>query len=132
MNAGRTLDALVEERVMGIVWDEARCRVCGWLFRRGGCLPNDCSMRPLPAIHADTPAPCSTDIGAAWLVVERLVGERGWFFDLGNKPSDPGDMEHNFVWNAFFRRTVVGPDAATPMLAICLSALAAVGYAEPR
>jgi len=68
----------------------------------------------------------STDIAAAWLVVDKLCDDRGWFFDLGNKPSDPDDMTSAFVWNAFFRRTIVGPDAPTPAEAICLAALKAV------
>src|SRR4051812_26529004 len=30
MTSGRELNALVAEKVMGLVWDEERCRVCGW------------------------------------------------------------------------------------------------------
>lgn len=38
------------------LWDEARCRVCGWpLVERieDGCVTGSCSMRPLPKQRAD-------------------------------------------------------------------------------
>jgi hypothetical protein len=39
------------------MWDEARCRVCGWPLAESadrGCVPGNCSMRPKPAQRADT------------------------------------------------------------------------------
>lgn len=80
MKPGREMDALVAEKVMGIVWDETRCPVCGWPFARNaseGCVPNNCSMRPRPARRADEPLPYSTDIAAAWQVIDHILGMRG-------------------------------------------------------
>lgn len=37
-------------------WDESRCRVCGWPLAASadqGCVPGNCSMRPLPKERAD-------------------------------------------------------------------------------
>lgn len=77
---GHELDARVHTEVMGRVWDESRCRVCGWpLIMRdstGGiqhhCWPDNCSMRPLPKTRADAIPAYSTDIAAAWQVIEKL------------------------------------------------------------
>src|SRR5688572_21125461 len=59
MPAGPEMDALVSAKVLGIVWDETRCRVCGWtLVEEGGmgCWASNCSMRPPPDRRADGPA----------------------------------------------------------------------------
>lgn len=40
----------------GLEWDETRCRVCGLPLAKSkdeGCMPDDCSMRPLPKMRAD-------------------------------------------------------------------------------
>lgn len=42
---------------LGHTWDESRCRICGWpldLKDEVGCLPNNCSMRPVPKERADS------------------------------------------------------------------------------
>lgn len=91
MEAGRELNALVEAHVIGIAWDETRCRVCGWPLANdpftasGGCLPGSCSMRPVPERRADEPAPYSTDIAVAWQVAERLR--------FGVRPLENGEWE---------------------------------------
>jgi hypothetical protein len=69
---GREFDARVMVKVMGIVWDEGKCRVCGWPFSDDHCHPNDCSMRPVPATRADDPPHYSTD-AAADLSVHRVA-----------------------------------------------------------
>lgn len=71
---------------MGQAWDESRCRVCGWTMavRRScdaSCLPGSCAQRPVPVRRADTPPPYSTDIAAAWRVVEHLR-EQGWWVKI--------------------------------------------------
>lgn len=38
------------------LWDETRCRVCGWPLAESvdkGCVPGNCSQRPLPKERAD-------------------------------------------------------------------------------
>lgn len=77
----RELDAAVAEKVMGIAWDEKRCRVCGWPIvlednPGPGCWVTNCSLRPPPDRRADEPAYYSTDRNAAGLVLER-IGELG-------------------------------------------------------
>src|SRR5689334_12270985 len=75
--AGRELDALIAEKVMGWAWDETRCPICGWPFARNaseGCVPNNCSMRPRPSLRADEPPHYSTDIAAAWEIIAHLSG----------------------------------------------------------
>lgn len=72
----RRLDALVNERVMGITWDESRCRICGWPFADsgiGGCTKDSCSMRPRPKFRADSVCNYSTDLATAWQVVNHLI-----------------------------------------------------------
>ncbi len=79
-NAGRELDALVCGAVFE-PWDESKCRVCGWpLVADGekGCWKDNCSMRFPDGMYpprADAPGHYSTDIAAAWQVVERLKAD---------------------------------------------------------
>jgi hypothetical protein len=75
MEAGRKLDALVEEHVFGFVWDEKRCRICGWPLTesdRDGCVLDNCSLRPRPARMADEPSPFSTDDAQAFRLLMKM------------------------------------------------------------
>jgi len=75
MPAGPEFDALIERVVMGIVWDESLCRVCGWPLSAEqsiGCLPGDCSLRPVPTRRADAPRPLSGDRVTALLIIDRM------------------------------------------------------------
>lgn len=84
LGPGPKLDALVAEKVMGLVWDKTRCRVCGWPLapsREDGCVAGDCSMRPPPRYRVDEPPPYSTDIAAAWQVVGKMR-EHGYRLSL--------------------------------------------------
>lgn len=133
--AGRELDAIVAERGMCATWtpsdDVARdiCEMCGfaipietlslgrvvfaWRHEDGSLTPRD----NMPAY--------STDIAAAWLVVE-LMRADGWQFDLGSNDESE--------WYAEFVRVIRGPRAAigglhtneSAPLAICLAALEAL------
>lgn len=122
--AGRDLDAEIHARVMGIEWDASRCRVCGWKLAghiMDGCVADNCAMRPHPYPRADAPPHYSTDIAAAFQVVEKMR-DRGAELTLATK------------FNAW--RVHIGfaaPDyrsileyADTPPLAICRAALAAL------
>jgi hypothetical protein len=79
LEAGRELDALVAEKVMGWTWPDDRCPICGWSFSdtaAEGCVPGDCSQRPIPTVPESEDYPhYSTDITAAWEVVEKMLGQ---------------------------------------------------------
>jgi hypothetical protein len=47
------LRAAIGAEVMGVVWDEARCRVCGWRIDDEHCQADNCSLRPFPEKRAD-------------------------------------------------------------------------------
>lgn len=139
MKAGRDLDALVDLKVMGFVWDEARCRICGWpLYERidQGCMKESCSMRPRPAKCADEPPPYSTDIAVAWRIVE-AINARGWTWTMGAcTPGDRTEEDIDHGHSHGFRAGIM-PDhygqvpfywnhADTMPIAICRAALRAV------
>ncbi len=125
MKPGRELDALVAEKVMGWAWPEGRCPVCGWRFaesREHGCVPDDCSQRPRPNPIASEAWPhYSTDIAAAWQVVEKLreLHPDGWV----NLMNGVGDGWHVSVSTG---DQEYGANAKTPAHAICLAALESV------
>lgn len=69
------LDAVIEDRFLNLVWDETKCRVCGWPLAKDtaeGCVADNCSMRPPPSIRADAPRPYSSDLNEAWKLVEEM------------------------------------------------------------
>jgi hypothetical protein len=113
MTPGRELDALVAEKVMGLtVYPEGRDHV-GPCWSKGG-------------FHEEQVPNYSTDIAAAWSVVEA--------FTSGNVN---GHSCHSSVrfgagnqsWNAWFAWGTERHEAhgESPMEAICLAALKAVG-----
>ncbi|HYE72631.1 MAG TPA: hypothetical protein VEF04_04835 [Blastocatellia bacterium] len=118
----KDIDALIAEKVFGRVWDEKRCRICGWPLDDGTgidlrCLPSNCSMRPAPLRRADQYEPYSTDIAAAWLVVEK--------FDDFNL-----DLIHHgngWTFKIYKDATLYESDAENAPMAICLAALKSVG-----
>lgn len=142
MKNEREIDARVHEDVMGQTWDETRCRVCGWPvagIAALGCLPGNCSQRPAPARRADEPPPYSTDIAAAWQVVEKMLAQH-WSYAVENVEGDEQGRAHtggkHSAWFAQYDR--VNEDTksylvieATAPLAICLAALSALS-ANPK
>jgi hypothetical protein len=75
MEAGKELDALVERHIFGFVWDEKRCRICGWpLYEsdREGCVLDNCALRPAPKTKADEPSPFSTDDAQAFRLLLKM------------------------------------------------------------
>ncbi len=114
LEAGRLLDALVAEKVMGWrrkpgrnVWIDDNV-LTGWLIE-----PDDVNDAPCWAP--------STDIAAAWEVVEKVMYPHGWY--LAPVPDSEG------WWGVFtppdeHREVALG---ATAPLAICRAALKAVG-----
>lgn len=132
----RELDALVAERVMGTVWDDKRCRVCGWPIvpsSEPGCWASNCSMRPLPERRADEHRPYSTDIAAAWEVVEKMRTLKWWA-----RIQSPFMADDDLYGCGFTPLGVTGwngqPDHWTQdrssAMAICIAALRAVGVDE--
>lgn len=123
IKAGREMDARIAAEVMGYVWDESRCRICGWpLVAQGesGCWSSNCSLRPPPEVRADEPAGYSTSIAAAWTVVDRLVSE-GWGLMVhDNKPNDGYLVEFDTPERWAYA------DASTIAEAICRAALQTV------
>jgi|CXWL01.1.fsa_nt_gi hypothetical protein len=129
MKANRPIDAMIAEHVMGTEKY--------WAIRWGGSGYGDFPTYDKAVINALKifgdrrgaiipywDEPCySTDISAAWLVVEKLR-ERGWKIELFGRTD---------CWCVLFEQ---GPnhtlqtaieDADTAPLAICLAALKAVG-----
>jgi hypothetical protein len=131
MNAGRELDALVAEKVMGWKPDPARCRLCGWPLSDGMCTPDNCSLRPLPIVPYDIPPDYSTDIAAAWQVVEHLRERDIWLDSLEQKWES--EMTRViFGWRDPERGALFAQEMGdTPAHAICLAALRAVGMEIP-
>lgn len=115
MRAGRQLDALAAEKVMG--WElvtESEFGLC-WKV-------------PLSAggfeFRSDESAPhYSTDMVAAWLIVEQLSDTHGFFLGKHDSPGRP-------PWCCRFG---VAPDLTegeTAPFVICVAALRAVGNAD--
>lgn len=145
--AGRELDAEVAERILGTVWDEKRCRVCGWPLAgtqsvvEAHCLPDNCSQRPAPVLRADRHAPFSTDIATAFLLPDAL--DRATGRDLGiSINGNSGDG----YWVRFYDTSPLGyvgqngdiPGLVAPEvhvaslpLAICIAALKALDASTP-
>lgn len=120
MSAGRELDVLVAEKVMGGKvehdWDDfdggdiSRCRGCGF-FDQDDTKPKFC-------------IPCySTDIAAAWEVVEKL---RESHFKQAALNFHPTEICVQF-WDVSAQRYQPSICASTTPLAICHAALKAVG-----
>lgn len=120
MNAGRELDALVAEKVMGLGCihpDAVRAEGGGGWIVWGRVPAGDCAP-----IGTRFPA-YSTDIGAAWEVVVRmaeLFPQRDFLLVR---------MHENAWWEAQFTDDANLAEQAEPTapLAICLAALRAVG-----
>lgn len=72
---------LVEEKLIRNMNDPARCPTCGWPFsdnRATGCVPGDCSMRPVPKKPRWRPLESWDDA----MMVRSAMQAKGWRFDL--------------------------------------------------
>lgn len=110
MKPGRELDALVAEKVMGLTSSEVEIHRQFWL---DGCFSN------LPHY--------STDIAAAWEVVEKLTSKKQPHFQLSLCDSYTENPKWcaEFDLDRPFKRVIA--KAETAPHAICLAALKAVG-----
>lgn len=119
--AGREIDALVAERVIGL-----EVRAIRVISPEG--LRSD----------LEEPLPCySTDIAAAWLVVNTMRA-RGFCFNVWSREPD-GALLHRGEFGAEFEQLERAPfrypfksSADTPMLAICRAAIAASQEGKPQ
>ena len=123
MEAGRELDALVAEKVMGLEVRSITVMDSKGTHSDVGTVD---APRRMPdgrmGVNVDKLPAYSTDIAAAWEVVEKL----GLAFELGWLPEDKG-----FNWDASFgekRGSEAGTTtyASTAPHAICLAALKAM------
>jgi hypothetical protein len=103
LDAGRELDVLVAEKVMG--WTNLRTTKAG--MRRG-------TPAEYPHIGHEVP-PYSTDMSAAWEVVEKMREREGY----------AGVESNHDLWEASMGPWYVAT-AETAPLAICRAALAAI------
>jgi hypothetical protein len=128
LEAGSELDALIHERVMGIVWDESRCRICGWpLMERteDGCTKGSCSMRYREHHgRADEPPAYSDNIRHVPDIALRL-NALGWTVGLEQMITAQG-----FQWRCDLHKASTGDvaDAFAREIpeALCIAALQAV------
>jgi len=123
LRAGRELDALVAERVMGL-------QPCSDpIGRCEGAHLTPCQCWGLPdrqgVVAGGELAAYSTDLTAAWTVVERL-GVTGYTITLDHNLDHPYQVE---CWTPDGReqKQSIEVHADTAPLAICLAALKAVG-----
>ena len=118
LKAGAELDAMVAEKVMGWTWHIVRIHastntMTAWV-RPGHHVPKTID----PGNNWNAPLPYSTDIAAAWEVVEKMYKDHklGMWMDV-TVPESGID--------AYFGDFKGAADTAP--LAICLAALKAVG-----
>ncbi len=130
MEPGRELDALVAE-LFGEKPDVSPTEDSLWLIRRGsdnggwlrsitGSDPDDCNLMVVDWL----PRPFSTDIAAAWEVVEKLLGR--FQFTLNSLEDGLGWYAEFGAWNEKIYQAY-DENAETVPHAICLAALKAVG-----
>ena len=117
--AGRELDALVAERVMG--WTRVvRARETLWQSPKAGTWPIVASRLP----HY------STDIAAAWQVVERMRAD-GWVCEVFGSDTANAEGYSVTLWRPDTSGSSVTQNATAP-LAICRAALAAIDATTRR
>ncbi len=118
MDAGREMDALIAEKVMGIELPK-------WIFQEHG-LTTKTSREVVPDY--------STDIAAAWQVVEKMRSN-GYFYEVTENIEDPSIYCAMFVdrSTSYYDTYESGwsneqwAAASTAPHVICLAALKAVG-----
>jgi len=131
MPAGREMDALVAEKVMGWINVEkttwSNFRADGTRFGGGeelrGTPPNHYDINPVMYPVKNY----STDIAAAWQVVEKMQAAHEWYFHFGNKLYIFNIVDDNGEPEEDHRITLVAHNTShTAPLAICRAALLAV------
>jgi len=131
MEAGREMDALVAEEVMG--WTYISPLYCGYPAS-GPIGPNEAVPYKWPARLGATQVPnYSTDIAAAWQVVEHLYSEK-WIVGIGSLVQVPREWRCELcnMWEDDFSRcpSDIEANADTAPLVICRAALLATMEVE--
>lgn len=135
MDAGRELDQLIAERVMGgFVSDPDALSDTGevwyWLHPKDGVLrgePYQYKVNPVWD-HQWARWEPSTDIAAAWVVVEKMKEQGNDFYIEGYAHFRPRyDVNFKKAISDSFSITHMEAQADTLPLAICLAALKALG-----
>jgi hypothetical protein len=137
MNAGRELDALVAEKVMGWKWqrhEDSKGWWCETFHDPNGLKAlvrdekgtRESHWWPGGEMGARSMPSYSTEISAAWEVVEKMVGKRPAFFVM-DRPVDVFSKE----WRCAFDTSGAYSWADSAPFAICLAALKAVGVEVP-
>lgn len=136
MDAGRELDELIADKVMGLeyrAW-KAYCAPEGW-YPKGAppCNDRDSDDDAIDADGYEGELPWySTDIAAAWLVMENLkLLQYDVLVRWSEEPQNGRNYHRWLCWIATDAKTGYGADADSPSLAICLAALKAVGHSIP-
>jgi hypothetical protein len=129
MKPGRELDAMVAEKVMGLGEPKHQLMPCGLeslpvaIYTCANCDHETDSRKDVDG--CEYYPPYSTDIAAAWEVVEKL-GDKD--FALERWPEIPVKFRRpDWKYRATFDRSVNFSDGTTAPHAICLAALKAVG-----
>lgn len=129
MKAGRELDALVAEKVMGEGVPDGYERVGDhWekeepIFDDDGAYTRSWQIVEWPALY-------STHIAGAWQVVERLAEKWDWEIGFANLTEELAGMKRGWYALLVTAEDYCGQPVAygeTAPLAICLAALKAVG-----
>ena len=134
--AGRQLDALVAEKVMGYVWRTAGTEESfGRLLVESPISLPMASMtepsngvEPLRIDAFGSVLSYSTNIAAAWLVVEKLIAD-GWFIDMTHEGTWRVRLTKHFPMKRGKWQPSLEPEAVLDVslpLAICRAALKAV------
>jgi len=121
--AGRDLDALVAEKMMGWITGEHNGRkVIGPPVGNMGPIGDPGVWAYADEVPVDWILPYSTSIAAAWQVVEEIKrrGLHWWIADCSGGYGAHVRFEHD-------RRTFASAEAETLPLAICRAALKVVG-----
>lgn len=131
MNDLRTLDCAVAEQVLGYIWATFDATFAARLHGPRFLLaPDDDNLGTVYALQPDLTAPLnetlfawndtvppySTDIAAAWQVVDALLA-RGWYVSVSARPGEPADC----TFSQTFRHCI--SSGKTAPAAICRAAL---------
>ena len=123
--AGRELDALVAERVMGWTYQHDGLVSMRWYDAAGNPIKGYGPGEWGRSYREFAP---STDIAAAWLVVEKLIAD-GWFIDMTHEGTWRVRLTKHFPMKRGKWQPSLEPEAVLDVslpLAICRAALKAV------
>lgn len=132
--AGRALDAMIAEKVMGFAWEpiaenEIAPPDCTHRLRNGAGFIAE-RYRQRPVVLFGGIRPFSTDIAAAFSVVEAMKA-KGYRWRIGTGAENESPTYAAF-WNPehTFAETY-SAECSTPAFAICLAALRAIAASTP-